>query len=477
MFPSLQVLTQVLVVTLALGQAVRADNDWTQFRGPNGAGVNETDRLPAEFGAWKNLVWKTELPPGHSSPVLAGERVFLTAFEGERLLTIALDRATGKIQWRREAPRVRKEKLDARNSPASPTPVTDGKNLYVFFGDYGLVSYGVDGNERWRVPLGPFQNTYGMGASPVLADGKVVLVCDQSIGSFIVAFNQSDGKQAWKVARPEALSGHSTPVVVREASGRSLVVAPASFRMDAYAAGTGEIVWSLHGLASEMKSIPIVAGDTLYINGYNTPENDPGKQVAIMPFADALKCCDANHDGKISRTESPDQKTKTYFPFIDLNQDGVMDAAEWKTFAAIMAAENALLAVRLGGRGDITTTNIEWKFHKSIPQLPSTLLYRGVLYMINDAGVLTTLDPATGSAHKQARLRGVSDRYYASPVAADGKVFIASHSGVVAVLKAGTEQELLAANALGEEIFATPAIAGGRIYIRTVAGLYCFGER
>lgn len=468
---------QVLAIALALASAARADHDWTQFRGPNGAGVNETTGLPTEFGPAKNVVWKTALPPGHSSPVLMGERIFLTAFEGDRLLTIALDRATGKIQWRREAPRVRKEKLDARNSPASPTPVTDGKNLFVFFGDYGLVSYGVDGNERWRVPLGPFQNTYGMGASPVLVDGKVVLVCDQSIGSFIIAFNQADGKQIWKTARPEALSGHSTPVVVRESSGRALIVAPASFRMDAYAAPTGEIVWSLHGLASEMKSVPIVAGDTLYINGYNTPENDPGKQVAIMPFADALKCCDANHDGKISKDEAPDQRTKNYFPFIDLNQDGMMDAAEWKMYAAVMGAENSLMAVRLGGHGDVTTTHVEWKFHKSIPQLPSTLLYRGVLYMINDAGVLTTLDPATGTAHKQARLRGVSDRYYASPVAADGKVFIAAHSGAVAVLKAGAEQELLITNAMGEEIFATPAIADGRIYVRTVSALYCFGEK
>ena len=340
-----------------------------------------------------------------------------------------------------------------------------------------MVSYGFDGNERWRTPLGPFINTYGMGASPVLVDGKVILVCDQSIGSFIAAFSQANGKELWRKARPEALSGHSTPVVVRETSGRALIVAPASFRMDAYAAETGEIVWFLHGLASEMKSVPAVVGDMLYINGYNTPENDPGKQVAIMPFDEALKCCDANHDGKISKDEAPDQRTKTYFPFIDLNQDGFMDAAEWKMYAATMAAENSLMAVKLGGHGDISTTNIEWKFHKSIPQLPSTLVYRDILYMINDGGVLTTIDPATGSAYKQARLRGVSDRYYASPVAADGKVFIAANSGNVAVLKAGMDQELLATNALGEEIFATPAIADGRLYVRTVSALYCFGEK
>jgi outer membrane protein assembly factor BamB len=466
---------QFLALALALAQGARAESDWPQFRGPNGSGVSDTAQLPAEFGPSKNLVWKTALPAGHSSPILAGDRIFLTAYDGDRLLTIALDRASGKILWRREAPRARKEKLDNRNSPASPSAVSDGKNVYVFFGDYGMVSYGFDGNERWRAPLGPFTNVYGMGASPVLVDGKVVLVCDQSVGSFIAAFDQNDGKLLWKKPRPEALSGHSTPAVVRDSAGRALIVAPASFRMDAYAADSGDIVWFMHGLASEMKSVPVVLGDTLYINGYNTPENDPGKQVAVMPFAEALKCCDANHDGKISKDEAPDQRTKTYFPYIDLNQDGFLDADEWKMFAASMGAENSLMAVKLGGKGDVTLTNVLWKFHKSIPQLPSTVVYRGVLYMINDGGVLTTIDPANGNLFKQARLRGVSDRYYASPVAADGKVFIAANSGTVAVLKAGPDQELIATNNLDEPIFATPAIVDGRIYIRTNMALYCFG--
>ena len=145
--------------------------------------------------------------------------------------------------------------------------------------------------------------------------------------------------------------------------------------------------------------------------------------------------------------------------------------------AAVMAAENSLMAIQAGSKGDVTTTAVKWKFHKSIPQLPSLVLYRGVLYMINDGGVLTTLNASTGELFKQARLRGVSDRYFASPVAADGKIFIAANSGVVAVLKAGGDQELLAANKLDEEIFATPAIADGRIYVRTTGALYCFGEK
>lgn len=468
---SLQVFLAAIVLIGARG------SDWDRFRGPNGSGVNESQGLPVEFGIDKNMRWRVALPPGHSSPILVGDRIFLTAFDGDKLLTISLDRASGKILWKREAPHERKEAIDNRNSPASPSPASDGKNIYVFFGDYGLISYGFDGNERWHVPLGPFTNVYGMGASPVVVDDKVVLVCDQSKDSFIAAFGLADGKLRWKTARPEALSGHSTPGIIKDADGKSLIVAPASFRMDVYSAAAGESVWFMHGLASEMKSVPVIDGDTIYINGYNTPENDPGKQVAIAPFEEVLKKYDANGDGKISKDEAPDQRTKTYFPYIDLNKDGVMDAAEWRMYAATMAATNSLMAVKAGSHGDATTTAVEWKFHKSIPQLPSVVLYRGVIYMINDGGVLTTLDAKTGAVFKQARLRGASDRYFASPVAADGKIYIAANSGVVAVLKAGGDQELLAANKLGEDIFATPAIADGRIYVRTVSFLYCFGER
>ena len=466
---------QVLMACFALTGVGAAD--WDRFRGPNGSGVSEAHGLPGEFGVEKTMRWRTALPPGHSSPILVGDRIFLTAFEGEKLLTFSLDRATGKILWKREAPRDRTTKVDNRNSPASPTPASDGKNIYVFFNDYGLISYGFDGNERWHVPMGPFTNVYGMGASPVVVDDKVVLVCDQSIGSFIAAYGLADGKMKWKTARPEALSGHSTPGIIKDAKGKSLIVAPASFRMDAYSADTGESVWFMHGLASEMKSVPVIDGDTIYINGYNTPENDPGKQIAIAPFEEVLKSSDKDGDGRISKDEAPDQRTKSLFPYIDLNGDGYMDAYEWKMYAAIMGATNSLMAVKAGALGDVSATAVEWKFHKSIPQLPSVVLYRGVIYMINDTGVLTTLDWKTGEVFKQARLRSVSDKYYASPVAADGKVYFASNSGVVAVLKAGGDQELLAANKLDEDIFATPAIADGRIYVRTVSYLYCFGER
>ena len=368
--------------------------------------------------------------------------------------------------WRRESPRSRTTEVDKRNSPASPSPAADGKNVFVFFQDFGLVSYNFAGSERWRTPLGPFQNVYGLGASPVLVDGKVILVVDQSGGSYAAAFDQTTGKQVWKTQREEALSGHSTPSV-----WNGLIFAPGSFRMDVYAAATGAIEWSIGGLASEMKSVPVIAGDSLYLNGYNTPFNDPGRQIAIPDFADVLAKNDADKDGRISLAESPDERTKKYFPYIDLNQDGFMDAAEWKSYQQTMAAENGLLAI------DLRTHKVKWKYHKSIPQLPSTLLYQGVLYMINDSGVLTTLNPETGEVFKQARLRGAADNYFASPVAADGMVYFVSKSGVVTVLKAGGEQQPISSGELDDECYATPAISGGRIYIRTRSSLYAFGKK
>ena len=454
--------------------------DWPRFRGPNGTGVAESSALPDRIGPDKHVVWKTPLPPGHSSPVISGDRIFLTAFEGEKLFTLALDRGSGKILWRREAPRDRHEKLDTQNSPSSPTPAADGRNVYVFFPDYGLLSYTFAGKERWRTPLEPFDNMYGMGVSPILAGDQVVLICDQSHNSFAAAFSQADGKQTWKTPRPEALSGHSTPIVYRPPGAGAgaagiQILAPGSFRLDAYDLASGKSVWWVNGLASEMKSVPVLDGDTIYINGFNSPFNDPGKHVAIPSFSDALAKYDLNHDGALQQAELPEGPMRLFFPFEDANHDGKLDEGEWKSFQAVMAAENGLLALHAGGAGDVTATALRWKDQQSVPQLPSTLLYRGVIYMINDGGILTTIDPANGQAFKRGRLRGAVDKYYASPVAGDGKVLFVGNSGVVTILKAGAEQEILSVGELDDECFATPAIADGRIYIRTRGMLYCFG--
>jgi outer membrane protein assembly factor BamB len=464
----------VLALTTLLSAA--DVTDWPRFRGPNGAGIAETTGLPAEFGPEQNVVWKTKLPAGYSSPIVSAGHIFVTAVEGEKLFTIALDLATGQEKWRRESPRDRKEKLDRRNGPASPTAVADGKNVFVFFPDYGLISYDFKGKERWRTPLGPFSNIYGMAASPMLVEDKVILVCDQSSGSYIAAFQAASGREVWRKPRPEAISGHSTPILFQPKGAKSpLILAPGSLRMDAYAASNGQSVWWVNGLPGEMKSGAVMFGDTVLVSGFNTPQNDPGAQVAVPPFDEILKAQDADKNGTIAASEVPDKQTKDMFFFIDLNSNGQVDAAEWRMYMANAASENGLLAFRANGEGDMTTKGLVWKYQRSVPQLPTVLVYRDVLYMINDGGVLTTFDPKTGAMQKQARLRGAVDSYYASPIAADGKVYIASRSGIVAVLKAGSDQEVLFVNKMGEEIYATPAIVGNRLYLRTATTLYCFG--
>ncbi|HET8676206.1 MAG TPA: PQQ-binding-like beta-propeller repeat protein [Blastocatellia bacterium] len=470
--------TSILIMLSVFGSQARAE-DWSQFRGPNGTGISSSKGLPVEFGAQKNLVWKTDLPAGHSSPVLGRTRIFLTAFENNKLFTISLDRQSGKLLWKREVPRSRNDRLLKPNNPASPSPVTDGENVYAFFQDFGLIAYKSDGAEMWRVPLGPFNSQWGMAASPILSGDKVILACDQDTNSFLIAVDKKSGRVKWKTERPQVISGYSTPILYRPKGGPEQIVVPESFQLSAYSVETGEKVWWVRGLACEMKSIPAVEGNVIYINGWGWPENQPGKQVAVVAFEEALPKQDANRDGKISKAEATDEKLKIdgYFNVFDLNRDGLLDARDWEVYRTMMSAENGLLSIKLGGRGDMTASNVRWRYQRPVPQVPSTLLYKSVLYMVNDGGILISFDPATGAVVKQGRLEGAIDKYFASPVAADDKVYLVSQSGAVSVLKAGGEWQILAVNLLDDECFATPAIADGRIYIRTRGALYCFAKR
>ena len=479
----------LLLAVLIIASTIRmslASDEWSQFRGPNGSGVSSTTGLPQEFGPNKNVVWKTELPPGHSSPVLTRDRIFVTAYTKEKdnhkLFVICLDRQTGKILWQREVPRTREGRLQNVNGPASPSPVTDGSNVYVFFQEFGLISFDRAGKERWKLPLGPFNMFYGFGASPILVDDKVILPVDQdNPSSYLIAVDKNSGRVKWRVERPVVISGYSTPIIYQPKQGAKQIVVPESFQLSAYSVEDGKRVWWVRGLACEMKSIASHDDEYLYINGWGFPQNQPGQQIATIPFEEGLSRYDKNGDKmiaktEISGTEKIDRMLSSAFEAFDLNRDEKLDDKDWEVFRAMMASENGLLAIKMGGQGDQTTNAIRWKYQKPVPQVPSTLLYKGVLYMINDSGILLSFDPATGKVIKQGRLHGAIDKYFSSPVAADDKVYLIGEAGAVSVLKAAGEWEVLAVNELDDECFATPAIADGRIYIRTRSALYCFGK-
>jgi outer membrane protein assembly factor BamB len=477
---------------LCLAVTAIASDDWSRFRGPNGTGLSTSTNLPNEFGADKNVAWKTALPPGQSSPVLTRTRIFVTAHtpfkdktkDSYQLFVIALGRETGKVLWQREVPRLHKGRLENVNGPASPSPVTDGTNVYAFFQEFGLIAFDADGKEKWRLPLGPFNMFYGFGASPMLVDDKLILPVDQDMGSHLLAVDKNTGKVKWKVERPEVISGYSTPTVWQPKSGGKQLLIPESFQLSAYSVADGKRVWWVRGLACEMKSVLSYDNEYLYINGWGFPLNQPGRQIATVSFEEGLKKYDKNNDGFVGRDETAgdDPMSKVLnpnygFDAFDLDRNGKLDAKDWQVFRAMMASENGLLAIKLGGQGDMTASAIRWKYQRPVPQVPSTLLYQGVLFMVNDSGILISFDPATGNVIKQGRLKGAIDKYFASPVGADGKVYLISQDGTASVVSAKGEWEVLAVSPLGEEVFATPAIDANKLYIRTQNTLYCFANK
>ncbi|HMC77406.1 MAG TPA: PQQ-binding-like beta-propeller repeat protein [Vicinamibacterales bacterium] len=427
-------------------------------------------------------MWKAAVPSGHSSPVLTRSHIFMTGIEGNTLLVLALDRASGKELWRREVPRPGKGRLENVNGPASPSPVTDGTSVYAFFQDFGLIAFTAEGKELWRTPLGPFNMFYGFGASPIVVDGIVVLPVDQDTGSYLLGVDAKTGKQRYKIDRPGVISGYSTPTVYEPKGGGKQLLVPESFQLSAYDVKDGHRVWWVRGLACEMKSVVSIEGDTAWINGWGFSQNQPGTQIPTISWEEGLKVYDKNADGLIADTEvtgGPPALDKMLsprngFPAFDANRDGKLDAKDWGVMRAMLAAENGLLAIKLGGKGDVTAGAVKWKYTRPVPQVPSTLLYKGVLFMINDSGILLSIDPATGNVLKQGRLKGAIDKYFASPVGADGKVFLVSQDGTASVVDAKGEWEILAVNPLGDEVFATPAIADGKIYVRTKSTLYAF---
>jgi outer membrane protein assembly factor BamB len=443
-------------------------NEWLQFRGPNGAGVAEGFSLPAEFSSTKNLAWKTPVPFARSSPVITADRIFLTATEGDKLITLALDRKTGKLLWRREAIRARHMPIYKANDGASPTPVSDGKNVYAFFAELGLISYGPDGKERWRVPLGPFNSFYGMGGSPVLVGNTLVMVCDQRTDSFIIAVDTRNGKELWKKSRPN-FEAYSTPAIYKPKDGPAQAIVLGSQSVDAYSLDKGERLWWVTKIGSYPKGVPVMGTEMVYVIG------EGGDEPFLPPFDEMLKQFDADKDQRIHRDEVKSQKEALeHFGWLDANSDGYIERAEHDFVRNSTTSGHGLTAVRLTGQGDLTSSNIVWQLKKAYPGIPAPLVYRGVMYLMKEGGIVSSVDPASGQVLKQGRTPNALEEYYASPVAGDGKIFVVSASGKVTVLKADAQWEILATSDLDDEVWATPAIAGGNLYIRTRNALYSF---
>lgn len=465
---------------LALTPALSAAPVWTRFRGPNGAGVHEAGPLPVEFNQTVNLVWRAPLAPGYSSPVLSRKCLYVTAYDGPKESlsghTLCLDPSTGKQLWRRTGFTLDKPFIGV-NTPVSPTPVTDGVNVYVFFEAAGLLAYDDSGNQLWKMPLGKFNNPYAMGNSPVLAGDRLILQADADTGSFLAAFDKSTGKQLWKTPRLSAQHGYSTPTLYQPPGKPAQVVVSESYQVAGYSVTSGEKLWWVDGLAWQAKSVPIIDGSRLYLHSWTFELSEIGKVPQGQTWDQLLAANDQDKDGRIGRDEAPDKEMAKLWFLFDIDRTGFMEKADFDILVKRQNFKNGLYAIDLGPNpsGDITARAVKWRAEKSLPNIPSPVLYKGVVYVLKEGGILSAYDAATGATLKQARVDGALDPYYASPIAGDGKIFTASQHGKVAVVEAaGANWKVLHVNDLAEEIWATPAIENARLFIRTQSALYCF---
>jgi outer membrane protein assembly factor BamB len=468
-------LSLILVAALLTVTTSARASDWPQFRGPSGSGRPATDLpLPAKLGTDTNVVWKTALPPGHSSPVVAGDRVYLTAVRQKRLVTLALDRASGKILWEREAPARILEKVHKIGSHAQPTPAADGERVVSFFGSAGLFCYDPAGKLLWQVPMGPFQNDFGAGSSPIIVGDRVLLCQDHDENSFLMALDKRTGKRLWKTDRSEFLRGFCTPVIW-DVAGRKQVVVAGTLRVAGYDLATGKEVWTVRGMARTICATPVVGDDgRLYVSGW-AAGGDPGAAIAVEPFDEVIKERDENKNGTLERAELTGHPFFERFTQVDTNGDGSITRAEYERFRGLFKkGRNAVLAIKPGGKGDVTDSHVAWTNTRQVPFCASPLYYDGLVYTVKDGGLLACLDPQTGKPLKFDRLPAAGS-YYSSPVAGDGKLYLLNAQGSLAVIQAGRDWKVLSRSDFGEPVYATPAIADGRIYLRTSGHLYCFG--
>lgn len=465
----------VSLLTLSTLPAFAGDANWPRFRGPAGAGVADGEKPPVEFGPEKNVLWQVAVPPAPSSPCVWGARIFLTAFNGGKLWTLCLERATGKELWRRDAG---VEKIEAflpgQGSPAAATPATDGKRVVVYFGSCGLIAYDFDGKEIWRLamPVAQTNNDFGSGTSPIFADGRVILVRDVKADSAVLAVDAATGKELWKTPRPTMHTGYSTPIVW-EHDGMKELVAPGGLALKAYDLSNGAERWLVRDLPAVDCASPVAGNGMLYFAAWS-----PAGADAPMPsFDDLLKQGDANGDGKISKEESDHTMLKGFFDPNDTNKDGFITRDEWDGMIGYLkSGKNRLVAVKSGGSGDITETHVAWEKKKGLPYVPSALFYRGNVFIVKDGGLASSFDATTGEAKYEQQRLGIEGSFYASPVAANGHIYLVNLSGKAATITAGDKAEVIWQSDFGERIAATPAIVDNTLYVRTDTKLFAFKQ-
>jgi len=469
------------------------DPNWPQFRGPGGLGIApDNQTYPTDLDVSRNLLWKLEVPRGHSSPCIWGDNIFVTARSGKSLETICIDRRNGTIKWRKSVEPETMERVEASNSHATPTPACNGKRVYVYFGSFGLLAYDINGNELWRKPLPDPEIWYGTASSPVLANDMVIINLDPGKGAYILAVDQNTGETIWKQERQVHRMGWATPVLWKHGSEQELVVHGVG-QLISYDLKDGHKRWWFDFLQSTMTGAaltPVYAGDTLYVAAAVGRTGDPVNPVELPDFKELLEMHDSDKDNRLVQAEIPEDLSYIYrrgpemtgvrrhFSDLDSDQDGTISEAEWNKVVIDIKKSppkqfDALFAIGAGGKDNMSKSLVKWTVNEGIGQVSSPLFYRGRIYLVKHGSNVTCYDTKTGDKIYGDRA-GPRTYYFASPVAADNKIYFCSLNGIVIVVQAGDKFKILAQNKIGERIYATPALVDGKIYLRTDKNMYAF---
>jgi outer membrane protein assembly factor BamB len=463
----------VVVLVAAGATAVHAE-DWPQFRGPNSSGVSSCKNLPVEFSHQDKVRWSAAIGDGLSSPVVVAGKIYTTEMSPAKKLVVQChDAVMGKPVWRQEFDTGKLPRITPPNSHASSTPACDGQRVYVYFSTIGLLALDVkDGREVWRHPLPrpAYLMDWGSGNSPVVWRDTVFFCLDDDLLPYVIAIDSATGKQRWKTLRPDMLAGYAIPVMC-EAGGRTDLVLAGTGKMQGYDPATGKLVWTCNTLLRTMMTSPVEKDGVIYISCQSYGDSARTLKFALMEWLDT------NQDAKLARNEVPKEFAEQ-FDRSDKNKDGFLSGDEIDTAfqhpSNMVGGGRIVQAIRGGGAGDVTKTHLLWNSNSKAPSnLSSILVYGNRIYTVKAGGLASCFDAAKGKPlWELERLDNLGD-YYASPIAADGKVYIAGRNGFVVVLEDGPEMRVLATNDMNGEILATPAIADGRMYIRTKERLYC----
>jgi len=444
-----------------------------------------------------NLLWKLEVPAGHSSPIVVHDRIVFNAAEDKSLQTWAVDRKTGRSLWHAEIGVDKLERFHEVNSAAPCTPVSDGKGIFSYLPSFGLVAYDLEGHEQWRKPL-PMPQTYrgqGSGASPLLAGGLLVIEFPRDEERQVIALRASDGSEAWKASQPLRQMGWATPVFWKDANGESVGVAYGG-QFSAYRLSDGKELWWVGGLGAEVCATPVVLDGKILLSSAGV-QGEPANMTIPPEFSEAAKLWDKNGDGLIVRSEVPPEYLLTDRKaggkgdmtlrqmlgwFQKEESDRGYNREGWEKLREMLRGfrdgeinRPNLMLVRLGGQGDVTKTHVDWQDRRGVPEIPSPIVYRDRIYLIRSGGLLACRDLSTGKVIFDERIDAPGG-YFASPIAADGRLYFASDRGTITVVEAGDQLHVLARNDLGEPVVASPAAVEGALYVRGSRHVWAFGR-